>query len=448
MPSRRVGRGGRRPDAAARPLRGAARAPLLAVSLLALAGARAAAPGGDAGGPRAEGQAYHVHPGMDIQQVLELAAADPARKTVLVHAGTYRPARKGQALVWFNARHDGITLEAVGEVILTAANSELADPEAGSFPAVVNHVVYFGDGISRRTVLRGFKITGANGYYADADPGAEAIEPNLSALPALREHTFFYSDGGGIKVFGRSYPVIEGVEVSGNYADPCGGGISIEHRGFHDQSVLFRDCIIRDNRAAETGSGADVLPYSAARFENCLFVGNISNTGRIAGTPYSTSYNREHGSGALTVFPGARCSVHRCTFTGNWNGVDDRGQGSEYVDSLFWRNDAAGGNAPAGRYELDVADGTAVRGCFLQGEIPDLRRVLVPGKNTLGGPDPLFDADYRPRAKEYEGVGYRPVRSRPEPEGSGPGPPEGAAGRPDPIAPAPAGADGPGRGRT
>ena len=30
--------------------------------------------------------------------------------------------RKGQALIWFNARHDGITLEAVGDVVLTAAN--------------------------------------------------------------------------------------------------------------------------------------------------------------------------------------------------------------------------------------------------------------------------------------------------------------------------------------
>ena len=58
--------------------------------------------------------------------------------------------------------HDGITLEAVGEVVLTAANSAIADKKAPSFPAVVNHVVYFGDGVSTKTVLRGFRVTGAN----------------------------------------------------------------------------------------------------------------------------------------------------------------------------------------------------------------------------------------------------------------------------------------------
>ena len=71
----------------------------------------------------------------------------PANKIVYVHAGTYRPAAHGQALIWFNRRHDGITLETVGEVVLTAANPAIADNKAPSFPAVVNHVVYFGDGV-------------------------------------------------------------------------------------------------------------------------------------------------------------------------------------------------------------------------------------------------------------------------------------------------------------
>src|SRR5687767_7851349 len=94
---------------------------------------------------------YHVHPNGRIQDALEAAAADPVNKTVYVHAGTYRPAAKGQALIWFNARHDGITLEAVGDVILTAASPEIADKKVPSYPAVVNHVVYFGDGVSRKT---------------------------------------------------------------------------------------------------------------------------------------------------------------------------------------------------------------------------------------------------------------------------------------------------------
>ncbi|MGB6849963.1 MAG: hypothetical protein WBG05_17335, partial [Thermoanaerobaculia bacterium] len=92
--------------------------------------------------PRLVGSAYQVYPGEEIQEILELAAADPVHKIVEVQAGTYRPQRHGQALIWFNARHDGITLQAVGEVVLTAANPEIADPEAASFPAVVNHVVY------------------------------------------------------------------------------------------------------------------------------------------------------------------------------------------------------------------------------------------------------------------------------------------------------------------
>src|SRR5512132_3596070 len=65
---------------------------------------------------------FHVYPKDSIQDALEAAAKDPLKKTIYVHAGTYRPAKKGQALVWFNARHDGITLQAVGDVVLTAAN--------------------------------------------------------------------------------------------------------------------------------------------------------------------------------------------------------------------------------------------------------------------------------------------------------------------------------------
>lgn len=96
----------------------------------------------------APNRCYRVYPDAQIQDALERAAKDPVNKTVFVHAGTYRPAARGQALVWFNRRHDGIRLEAVGDVTLTAANPDIADRRAPSFPAVVNHVVYFGDGVS------------------------------------------------------------------------------------------------------------------------------------------------------------------------------------------------------------------------------------------------------------------------------------------------------------
>ena len=45
----------------------------------------------------------------------------------------------------------------------------------------------------------------------------------------------------------------------------------------------------------------------------------------------------------MTVFEGSRATVSRSTFTGNWNGVDDGGTGSTYVDSIFWKNNRAGG---------------------------------------------------------------------------------------------------------
>ena len=77
--------------------------------------------------PEATGGAYHVYPGGRIQDALEAAARDPVNKTIFVHAGTYRPSARGQAMIWFNERHDGITLEAVGDVVLTAANPELAE---------------------------------------------------------------------------------------------------------------------------------------------------------------------------------------------------------------------------------------------------------------------------------------------------------------------------------
>jgi hypothetical protein len=161
---------------------------------------------------------YHVHPQGRIQDALEAAARDPVNETIYVHAGTYRPAARGQALIWFNARHDGITLEAVGDVTLTASNPEMADSRAPSYPPVVNHVVYFGDGVSRQTVLRGFKITGAKNFTTGSGDKSPIESDDL------RKTAFFYTDGRGIKIYARSYPTIEHVDVFENYASPCGGG--------------------------------------------------------------------------------------------------------------------------------------------------------------------------------------------------------------------------------
>ncbi len=359
--------------------------------------------------PRAAEVVYDVRPGEEIQPVLERAAADAGRaerRRVVVHAGTYHPRREGQALIWFNARHDGIVVEAEGEVVLTAANPDLADPEAESYPAVVNHVVYFGDGVTSATVLRGFRITGANHFVTRSEAGG-VIEP-FSVHPELRKELFFYADGGAIKVFGRSYPTLEALRIDDNFASPCAGGISIEHRGFIEEAVTIRDCVFRGNRCGITGSAIDVLPGSAALVENCLFVGNVSNTEPDSISGPGLAYNREHGSGSLTVFEGSRAVVRRCTFTGNWNGVDDRGRGNRYEDSIFWMNTRPGGISPGARYEMDLIDGSGVSGCILEGEIADVRGTIDGERNVIGGPDPDFDADYRPRAAAYRDVGYRP----------------------------------------
>ena len=343
----------------------------------------------------AAARAYRVQPGGSIQAALEAAAKDPVNKIVYVHAGTYRAAH-GQALIWFNRRHDGITLEAVGEVVLTAANPAIADNKAPSFPAVVNHVVYFGDGISTKTVLRGFRVTGANNYTTGTGERSPIESDDVRKTP------FFYLDGGGIKIYARAYPTIERVEVVGNYTSPCGAGVSVEHLGRPLDAAVFRDCIFRDNRTQVTGAAFDLLHGSRATLDNCLFVGNIANLGvDYVGLLTGGEYHPEHGSGAMTVFEGSRAEVSRCTFTGNWAGVDDNGTGSTYVKSIFWNNTLKGGISTGARYEIDITSGGGVRESFIHGETNDLRGTIDRAVNTFDPPDPRFDAQFVPQAPGY-----------------------------------------------
>jgi hypothetical protein len=314
-------------------------------------------------------------------------------------------------MIWFNQRHDGITLEAEGEVVLTAANPAVADESDESYPAIVNHVVYFGDGISRRTVLRGFKITGANGFVTDLDKPVN-IQPDVQAAN-MKKAKFFYTDGGGIKIFGRSYPTIENVEVYDNFTSPCGAGVSVEHRGHIDgsrlQSVLLRHCVFRNNRCPISGAAVDLLHGSGAEIVNCLFIDNLSNgpMNKRAETP--GKWKPQHGSGALTLFPGSRVIVRRCTFTGNRNAIDDSNQGNLYEDSIFWMNNATGGWPSGARYELDLASGIGVSGCFLGGDTNDLRNNVDRDQNVVGCPDPQFDKNFVAQAQGFEGAGYRPL---------------------------------------
>ena len=231
-----------------------------------------------------------MFPGGDIQAALDAAAVDSVHKTVRVHAGTYRPERYNQAFIWLNARHDGITLEAVGDVTLTAANPDRAEEGGEGYPAMVNHVVYFGDGIGPDTTLRGFRITGANDYVTTRENEENPVQPDIEA-PRLGKDLFFYSDGGGIKIFGRSYPTIERCVIVDNYSSPCGAGISVEHRGYTRDAVRIRDCVLENNRVPVTGAAIDLLQGSSAILENCLFVGNLSNG------PMEDARSQKMGSG-------------------------------------------------------------------------------------------------------------------------------------------------------
>lgn len=288
-----------------------------------------------------------VFPGDNIQSGLEAAARGTGKGIVRVHPGVYKPSAPGEAHIYFNTRHDGVVLAAVGEVVLTAANTDIADPRAPGYPAIVNHVVYFGDGISRATTFRGFKVTGANGLVS-GPRDLMTIRTGEDLLKSIRCRThihspiesndrlakthYFYTDGGGILVYGRSYPTIESVEVYDNQSLVCGGGVSVKHvAGPSGQSVLFKNCVFRQNRASFSGSAVDILTEGSwVTLENCLFAGNLSNMASDA--------FRWPGHGALSVFAGGRATVSHCTFTGNRNGIDDWGTGSSNRNTVFWQN--------------------------------------------------------------------------------------------------------------
>lgn len=354
---------------------------------------------------------FHVEPGEDIQSALD-AAASSSHKRVVVHAGEYRPGRPGQALLRFNRRHDGIVLEADGRVVLTAGNEELVPQGDPSYPAAVNHVVYFGDGITPATVLRGFEITGANGFVVTDEMTAPIESP--SPGPGLERGLFFYADGGAVKVFGRSAPTLEHLVIRDNHSMLCAGGISIEQRGYKDVPVVLRHIQFLRNTCPGTGAAVDVLGGSEALIENCLFVENIGNTGmdRIA-EDYNLRYNSEHGCGALTVFPDSQATVRNCTFLRNWNGVDDHGSGSVYERCLFWGNDQWDHSRPGEPYEMDLGEHCDVRQCVLGGNRQlVLRGQVDPTLNRLGGEPPTwsdeFAADFGP-GSGWEKVGYRPA---------------------------------------
>jgi len=349
----------------------------------------------------------YVSPNDDLQQELD-RAADSGVQTVVLRKGTYRPGRAGQTLIVLTKRHDGLIIraEATDGVVLTASNPELAQPEDASYPAIVNHVILTGNGVSHRTIIDGVTITGANGY---ADQSAAILHSRYPEFQGnLKPGMFFILDGGAVKVFANSAPQFQNCTIVGNRTQLCGGGVSIEQSYQSAEPVRFKNCVFRENHCPATGAAVDVLAGGLAEFENCLFVGNIANTGmdEIA-KQTGLTYNEKHGCGALTVFPDSRVHVRNCTFTANWNGVDDHGSGSVYENSIFWMNDAWDESRPGKPYELDVFESAVVSGCFIHGQIADLRGTVSPQQNTLGEFDPRFDEQFQPTTSACQTAGYR-----------------------------------------
>ena len=55
----------------------------------------------------------------------------------------------------------------------------------------------------------------------------------------------------------------------------------------------------------------------------------------------ASSTTRRTGSGCADGLSPARAvEVRNCTFTDNWNGVDDKGRGSAYSNTIFWNERA------------------------------------------------------------------------------------------------------------
>lgn len=349
-----------------------------------------------AGGHELRDAAYHVFPGDDLQSVLNLAATNAVVKTVKVHAGLYIPRKHGQALIYLNRAHSGIHLLGLGRPVLSAANPDIADRSSQTFPAVVNHVIYLGDGLSTNTVVENFRITGANHFVTNSFQ--EVMEPDRT----VRKGRFYFGDGGAVKIYHRSYPVLRDLEVVDNYASPCAGGISIQQEGQNGQAVLIENCVFRNNRAEVTGAALDLLWGSSARVINCLFVGNVSNTGPGEGE------NPFNNNGAVTVFPRSRIVMENCTLTGNRNAVDDAGGSSQFVRCIFAGNTLAGGPQSLGRYELDLRFGGTVRNCIIQGRLMDPRGAVASTNNFLNPVGFQLGDDFTPVGAVHEGIGYRP----------------------------------------
>lgn len=344
----------------------------------------------------------HVSPGQDLQAALDLAASATDDRRLILTPGRYTAPRPQFCLLALTARHNGVVVEGTGETILSGKASD--DQEA----TIVSHVVYCGHGLTSETQIQNLTISGGGEYVTKVGVPRE----HYGVLAGrLQQGLFFHLDGGAVKVFGKSCPTFERIRFEDNETKLCGGAVSIEQQGLRQHPVTIRNCVFKNNRCPATGSAVDVLQGSSVEIHNCLFIENIGNYGMDqVRNEFGLSYNEQHGSGALTVFPESTAVVTDCTFTKNWNAVDDRGVESSYRNCIFAANDRSDGSRQGHPYEVDIANPADVKDCVFSSPHPDLKDSVSRTHNTFLDSPIDFSSIYIPTEPELSGFGYRPSK--------------------------------------
>lgn len=342
----------------------------------------------------------YATPGDQLQPLLNLAARATEDRRLILRPGLYSPMRSSFCILGLTAEHEGVTLEGIDGAVLSGISSEIEPVNR------VSHVIYCGHGLTSNTVIRNLKVINARGHVTKVGVPKE----NFGAQGRyLQTGMFFHLDGGALKIFGMSSPTIDRCSFEGNQTRLCGGAVSIEQQGLRRAPATFRNCVFLNNKCPATGSAVDVLQGSSVVLQNCLFVGNIGNYGMDQiRKEFGLSYNEKHGSGALTVFPDSKALVSHCTFTQNWNAVDDHGEDSSYSRCIFSGNDKSDGSRPGHAYEIDIPDGDSVKDCVFFSDHPDLQGDISRINNRFLDTPVQFDEEYSPVAPELKDIGYRP----------------------------------------
>lgn len=375
-----------------------------------------------------------VYPGTSIQDGLERAKKLGIKK-VLVKEGEYYPTEEGQALIWLNKSHHGISLIADGKVTLYGHGIK-------NKKSMVNHIIYIGDGIDKKTLIKGFTLSGINNIDFVTKKNENIVEPNIK----LGRKFIYYSGGGAIKIFGNSSPVLDKLTIENNEVLLCGAGISIEHMGEASESVIIKNTIFRNNRNGLTGSAIDILPGSKVIVENSLFINNKSNEPRRGYSseiktlfPSRASKNGRYSwdeifatniyfknSSAVTVARGSNVKISNSVFINNRNAFSElsdvkwysvRSKKSQKIMSLeyikpelknniFMNNNLDGGVGSHIKYGLKASDTSEIRNnLIIEKSISETTKLQK--HNLLLNDLIKLDSSFLPIKKEFSKYGLR-----------------------------------------